>query len=287
MDKLPDETKVGVVSLTVGDLQRSLRFYQDVLGFTLRDQHNGVAHLGTAAEELLILNELPGARAVRGHSGLYHFAILLPSRRDLALILRQLADTNTRLQGASDHLVSEALYLADPDGNGIEIYRDRPRSEWPYANGQVQMATERLDISDLLSQISNDDPDWATLPEGTFIGHIHLHVANIPQSEQFYRDVLGLDLMVRYGPSASFLAAGGYHHHLGINTWAGPGAPPTPEDAAGLRWFSFDLPTEAALQAAVKRLQEAGVETEQVDDGVFVRDPSQNKILLRVTAPTT
>lgn len=287
MDKLPDETKVGVVSLTVGDLQRSLRFYQDVLGFTLRSQNNGVARLGTAAEELLILNELPGARAVRGHSGLYHFAILLPSRRDLALILRQLADTNTRLQGASDHLVSEALYLADPDGNGIEIYRDRPRSEWPYANGQVQMATERLDISDLLSQISNDDPDWATLPEGTFIGHIHLHVANIPQSEQFYRDVLGLDLMVRYGPSASFLAAGGYHHHLGINTWAGPGAPPTPEDAAGLRWFSFDLPTEAALQAAVKRLQEAGVETEQVDDGVFVRDPSQNKILLRVTAPTT
>jgi catechol 2,3-dioxygenase len=287
MGKLPDETKVGVVSLTVGDLQRSLHFYQDVLGFTVHDQHNGTVHLGTADEELLILNERPGAHSVRGHSGLYHFAILLPSRHDLARVLRQLADTSTPLQGASDHLVSEALYLADPDGNGIEIYRDRPRSEWPIVNGEVQMATERLDISDLLSLLSGDDPAWTALPEGTFIGHIHLHVANIPQSEQFYRDTLGLDLMVRYGPSASFLSAGGYHHHLGINTWAGPGAPPTPEDAAGLRWFSFDLPSDEALQAVAVRLEDAGIQTEQTGDGIFVRDPSQNKILLRALETTS
>lgn len=282
MTKIANETRIGNVALFVSDLSRSLAFYREYLGFDVLSQQDGEATLGADDEALLHLKEKPGGRAVRGVSGLYHFAILMPNRLELARILRNFAEKETAMQGFSDHLVSEALYLADPDRNGIEVYRDRPRSQWPYQDGKLMMATDPLDLEDILSELPPDDGEWTGLPAGTSIGHIHLHVSNISREEAFYRDVLGFELITRYPPSASFLGAGGYHHHIGINVWAGAGAPPPPPDAVGLRWFTVDLPSEEARKAAVERLDSAGVQVEKREHGLFLRDPADNGIVLRV-----
>lgn len=282
MTKIADETRIGSVALSVSDLSRSLAFYQEHLGFDALTQQDGEATLGVGEEALLHLKEKRGARAVRGVSGLYHFAILMPSRLALARILRNFAEKETPMQGFSDHLVSEALYLADPDGNGIEVYRDRPRSQWPYQDGKLMMATDPLDLEDILSELPPGDSAWTGLPAGTTIGHIHLHVSNISRGEAFYRDVLGFELITRYPPSASFLGAGGYHHHIGINVWAGVGAPPPPPDAVGLRWYTVDLPSKEARKAVVERLDSAGVDVESREQGLFLRDPADNGIVLRV-----
>lgn len=282
MSTIADETHIGIVALTVSDLSRSLAFYQEHLGLEMLSQKDGEATLGAGGQALVNLREQPGARAVRGVSGLYHFAILMPNRLELARILRNFAEKETPMQGFSDHLVSEALYLADPDGNGIEVYRDRPRSEWPYSDGKLMMATDPLDLQDILSELPSGDTEWSGLPAGTTMGHIHLHVSNISRDEAFYRDVLGFELITRYPPAASFLGAGGYHHHVGINVWAGAGAPPPPPDAAGLRWYTIDLPSQEARQAVEQRLRSAGVEVEAHDEGHFLRDPAANGIVLRV-----
>lgn len=284
MATIADETSIGIVALTVSDLSRSLAFYREHLGFEVQQQNNGEATLGAGSRELLRLKARPGARAVRGVSGLYHFAILMPNRLELARILRNFAEKETPMQGFSDHLVSEALYLSDPDGNGIEVYRDRPRPEWPYRDGKLMMATDPLDLQDILSELSPQVKAYDRLPDGTTIGHIHLHVADLAREEAFYRDVLGFELITRYPPSASFLSAGGYHHHLGINVWAGPGAPPPPPDAVGLRWYTIDLPTEEAHGTVVARLEENGVGIEAHEEGLFLRDPAGNSIVLRVAA---
>lgn len=283
-NKLPADTKIGTVSLTISDMERSLDFYQNGLGLKLLRHEDNVAHLGAGEAELLKLTAVPQARVVRGVTGLYHFALLLPNRVELAGALRHFMNRNVALQGFSDHLVSEAIYLADPDGNGIEVYRDRPRSEWPYDGDRLQMATDPLDLRDLLAELSEDDGDWDGMPAGTTMGHIHLHVANIPQSEAFYRDVLGFDLMVRYGHAASFLAAGGYHHHVGINTWAGAGAPPPPADAAGLRWFAVLLPSQDAVDALLARLDAAAIPFQRRNGAIEVQDPSQNRVRLRAAS---
>lgn len=283
MTRIADETQIGTVALSVSDLSRALAFYQEHLGFRILSQQNGEATLGAADEALLHLREKPGARAVRGTSGLYHFAILMPNRLELARILRNFARNETPLQGFSDHLVSEALYLADPDGNGIEVYRDRPRSEWPYRDGKLMMATDPLDLDDILSELPPEEQEWAGLPAGTTIGHIHLHVSNISREEAFYCDLLGFELITRYPPSASFLGAGGYHHHIGINVWAGVGAPPPPPNAVGLRWYTIDLPSEAAREQVAQRLNSAGVQLETHEQGLFLRDPAENGIVLRVS----
>jgi catechol 2,3-dioxygenase len=184
------------------------------------------------------------------------------------------------LSGASDHLVSEALYLDDPDGNGIEIYRDRPRAEWPRMGGQIQMATDRLDIDGILGELERDDRPWDGLAPATTIGHMHLHVADLKAAEAFYHGVLGFDIIVRYGPSALFVSAGGYHHHIGLNTWAGVGAPPAPAGSAGLRYFVVRLPDQAALDAVLARVREAGVAIEPHGEGALVRDASGNGVVL-------
>lgn len=283
MNEIASKTTIGSVALTVSDLSRALAFYQEHLGFELQKHEHAEAMLGAGDRELLRLKENPEARQVRGRTGLYHFAILVPNRLELARILRHFAEKGTRMQGFSDHLVSEALYLADPDGNGIEVYRDRPRFEWPYRDGKLQMATDPLDLQAILSELPEEDQPWQGLPAGTTIGHIHLHVSDISRDEAFYRDVLGFQLITRYPPAASFLGAGGYHHHVGINVWAGAGAPPPPEDAVGLRWYAIDLPSEDAREEVLHRLEKAGIKPEMRDDGVFVRDPAANGILLRVS----
>jgi catechol 2,3-dioxygenase len=282
-DTIAPATAIGEVQLYVADLERALAFYTDSLGFQLLGHEDGQAVLGAGEQRLVVLNEKPGARASRGTTGLYHFAVLLPDRKGLAGLLYHLAESNTAVQGASDHGVSEALYLADLDGNGIELYRDRRRREWPVDDiGRLQMVTEALDIDDLVMELRGGAEPWAGLPAGTTIGHVHLHVRNLAEAEQFYTRVLGFQMMQRYGGGAIFVSAGGYHHHIGLNTWAGEGAPPPPPDAAGLRWFEIRLPDQAALDALLERLKAANAPFESMDGGVLAQDPSQNRFLLTV-----
>jgi len=275
-------TNIASTHLTVADLARSKRFYTDVLGFRPLDRTGDTLTLtADGATPLLSVTELPGAPPKPARAtGLYHFAILTPSRLDLARSLRRLAEMRYPLSGASDHLVSEALYLDDPDGNGIEIYRDRPRAEWPRPGGQIQMATDPLDIDGLLGELERDDRPWDGLAPATTIGHMHLHVADLKAAEAFYHGVLGFDIIVRYGPSALFVSAGGYHHHIGLNTWAGVGAPPAPAGSAGLRYFVVRLPDQAALDAVLARVREADIAIEEHADGALVRDASRNAVVL-------
>lgn len=272
-------THIGLVSLTVADLARSLRFYGDVLGLRPAERSNGSALLAAGATPLLHLAELPGARPKPARAtGLYHFAILLPGRPDLARWLRHVLASGWPLQGWSDHGVSEAVYLADPDGNGIEIYRDRPRAEWPVTNGELQMVTDPLDAASLLALADGAEP-WQAMPAGATMGHVHLHVASIPQAQAFYCDVLGFDLVQRYGPSALFVSAGAYHHHIGLNTWAGAGAPPAPAGSAGLRYVTMVVPDATSLASLARRVQQAGIAVTPQDGGWFLRDPSGNGLV--------
>lgn len=275
--------RIGAVALTVSDLERSLDFYTNKMGFKAQERAGDTARLGAGGETLLSLTGRPGARKAARTSGLYHFAVLVPSRFHLAQALRSLAEGGAAFQGAADHGVSEAIYLADPDGNGIEIYVDRASADWPRdAQGSLQMVTEELDLDGLLGELQADPGAWNGLPEGTRVGHVHLHVANLARSEVFYTGVLGLKLMQRYGSAAAFLSAGGYHHHVGINTWNGAGAPPTPPDAVGLRWFSLRLPDSAALEQVAGRVRGAGLAVEERAEGLFFTDPSGNGIILAI-----
>jgi catechol 2,3-dioxygenase len=239
---LPADAHIGRVSLTVRDLERSVAFYTDVIGLVERQRAGRVSRLGPAGGRVLIeLHERADAIAKpRRTTGLYHFAILVPTRAALGRSLRRLADRRHPLTGASDHLVSEALYLDDPDGLGIEIYRDRPRESWQrLADGQLAMSTDPLDL-----QSVHDEPGaetaWNGLEPGTVMGHVHLHVPHLDTAEQLYCGRIGFDPIVRRYPGALFVSAGGYHHHLGLNTWTGVGAPPPPEKAVGLRSFTIE-----------------------------------------------
>jgi catechol 2,3-dioxygenase len=279
-EKLPTNLTLGPVQLTITDLNRSLAFYQERLGFQLHLRENNVAYLGAGDDDLLVLHENPDAQRVTGTSGLYHFAILVPSRRHLALSLKHIADTETRVSGFADHLVSEAIYLPDPDGNGIEIYHDLPRDEWQYEDGHFKMATLPLDLRSVLSELETADATWDGLHPKTVMGHVHLHVADLADTEYFYGDVLGFDLMIRFVGTASFFSVGGYHHHLGTNIWAGADAPPPPDNAVGLRWFTLNLPDQSALDSLVERLDAANVPIDENETGLLVRDPAMNAILL-------
>ncbi len=291
MNQLPAETSMGPVHLRVADMDQALAFYHDVLGLQPPPQASSAAAVtlyGLDGRVLVALSTGPGVRPRPPRStGLYHFAILTPDRASLGATLRRLLETRYPIQGASDHGVSEAVYLADPDGNGIEIYRDRPRAEWPFENGELAMVTESLDAEGVLAESTGD---WEGLPRGTRMGHIHLQVRDLAEAEDFYTRGLGLDLMQRFPPvaqglgraSAAFMSAGGYHHHVGINTWASAGAPPPPQDAAGLQHFTLLLPNMNAIEAARTRLQTAGVLVEPQDDALLVRDPSGNAVRLEV-----
>jgi catechol 2,3-dioxygenase len=280
-ETIAPETAIGEVQIYVSDIDRSIRFYRDALGFKVLDQAGGQASLGAGDRRLLGLYERPNARRVRGTTGLYHFAVLLPDRKGLARLLYHLAENETEVAGASDHGVSEALYLSDPDGNGIELYRDRRRNEWPVDDlGRLQMVTEELDIDNLVMELKGGALEWTGLPEKTVVGHVHLHVRDLLEAEQFYVRVLGFQMMQRYGSGALFVSAGGYHHHIGLNTWAGVGAPPPPQDAVGLRWFEVLLPDSQAMQSVQQRLEAASVPYEPQETGILVRDPSENAILI-------
>jgi catechol 2,3-dioxygenase len=284
------ETNVGLLALTVSDLQRSLNFYENALGFKVLEKTDHSAILGAEPNKpLLILSELPGAKpSPKRSTGLYHFAILTPSRADLGRSIRHLIDVGYPIGGHSDHLVSEAFYLDDPDGNGIEIYRDRPRSEWNWVNGQVQMAADPIDIRGILDAAAAENKPWEGLAQGTTIGHMHLQVANIPEATRFYHDVLGFDIVAGW-PSALFISAGGYHHHIGMNTWNSLNGKPAPAGSAGLQFFSLSLPNEEAREAVLARLDKANILYTRKADGVLLYDPWHNGIWLTVgaTAPAS
>lgn len=279
MSAIHPATRLGPVLLTVADLERSLAFYGAVLGFRVRDRREDLAVLtADGAAPVVVLAALPGARPQpRRTTGLYHFAVLFPTRRELARALARLVQARYPLQGASDHLVSEALYLADPDGHGIELYADRPRQQWPTTARGVAMATAPLDLDGLLAEL--DAPSAATggVPPQTCIGHVHLRVADLGQAEAFYHGRLGFAVTQRDYPGALFLSAGGYHHHIGANVWGSQGAPPPPRDALSLRAFTIVLPDVAALDAVLRRLDPPAQEGPA---GWFVRDPFGTGILM-------
>jgi len=243
---LPADAHIGHVSLTVRDLDRSLLFYRDVLGFVEARREGRSLYLSPPGGRVLIeLHERTDAVAKpRRSAGLYHFAILVPSRAALGRSLRRLAEKRWPISGAADHLVSEALYLNDPDDLGIEIYRDRPRDSWRIVDGEMAMATDPLDLDAIHEEPGAETP-WQGLEAATVMGHVHLHVPHIDTAEAFYCGRIGFDPTVRRYPGALFVSAGGYHHHLGLNTWVGVGAPPPPENAVGLRAFTIE---SAAIQ---------------------------------------
>ena len=271
--RLPDALRLGHVRLQVSDLARSLDYYTGVLGLEVRrtDDASATLHAAGEAAPLVELVELPGTAPITTNSrlGLYHFAILVPDRAALGRFLGHVARIGTRI-GASDHLVSEALYLRDPDGLGIEVYRDRPRSEWRYAHGELAMASDPLDTGGVLA--AGKDEPWTGMPRGTVMGHVHLHVGDIPTASRFYHDALGFDRMVSSYPGALFMSAGGYHHHLGVNTWAGNAPPASERDARLLEW-RIVLPTADDARAAAERLEAAGYTVSRESEGWLASDP--------------
>ncbi len=279
---LPAATRMGAVHLTVADLSRSIEYYQRAVGLRLHDRDGDTASLGAGGEDLLVLVGRADARPVRGYCGLYHFALLLPERADLARWLAHAVRDQVPLVGLSDHFVSDAIYLNDPDGHGIEIYWDRPRESWEGMVAQ-RMTTTPLDTASLLGELP--DPERAAfdgLGAGTSMGHVHLCVADVPAAIAFYRDLLGFALMAALGSHAAFLSAGGYHHHLGVNTWESAGAGQPPAGAASLRYATVLLPSRDELDALLARLSETGLEQtpEPALGGALVRDPSGNSLLL-------
>ena len=281
MGDLPGDARLGAIRLRVGDSDRIGRFYEESIGLQVLGRDGPVTSLGVMDGEPLVelAADRDAARRPPHTTGLFHLAILVPTRVDLAHALRRVVATGWRLSGASDHLVSEALYLQDPEGNGIEIYRDRPRDQWGEDGGELRMATLPLDLEGVLGELDPGDPPADGMPAGTTIGHVHLQVADIPAAEGFYNGALGLDVMVRSYPGALFLSAGGYHHHLGLNTWQSQGAPAPPDGALGLDRYELVLPDAAARDDAAERLADAG-DPVRLDEGVLATDPSGNRVLL-------
>lgn len=270
--RLPAATRLGAVRLQVADLGRSIEYYHEVLGLRVLDQDQRRARLGPVGEDVVLveLTELPGAspHPYNGRLGLCHFAILLPSRPALGRFVAHLAAINA-YAGQADHAVSEAFYLRDPDGLGIEVYADRPRSQWPVANGKLAMGLDPVDMQSLLREAGSTK--WDGMPAGTRIGHVHLHVGTIPEAEKFFHKTLGLDVTADM-PSALFMSAGGYHHHLGTNTWAGNSPPPKETDARLIEWTLL-LPGSSDALRVAETLKEAGYSVKRDGEDWLAADP--------------
>ncbi|PIC97287.1 glyoxalase [Sporosarcina sp. P26b] len=270
---------VGQVNINVTNLNLSLEFYQKVIGFQILEQTDRKAVLTADGKIGLLTIEQPVdvLPKEKGKTGLFHFALLLPTRADLSVFLRHLSETGFRF-AASDHLVSEALYITDPDGNGIEVYIDRPAIEWTWSNGEVKMVSDPLDVESLLAV---SDMDWDGLPADTVMGHVHMHVADLQKAEEFYTKGLGFTVVSHY-PQAVFISTGDYHHHIALNTWQGVGASKPRENSVGINWYTLTFPNEEAIAKVIEQLQYLGA-SYVVEDGLFViEDPSGNKIQLTV-----
>jgi len=283
-------TRMGHVSLTVTNLENQIAFYTQVLGFILNWREGNKAGLGAGGADLLRLTEEPDLKKYRGVTGLYHFAVLFPNRRELARAMARLFALHYE-NYPTDHIMTKTTYLDDPEGNGIELYAESPEDgTWSLANGEyitrrkdgsLSNGREPLNVNELFALLSQDDNLEQGIPPETRVGHVHLHVRDIDEAIDFYHGVIGFDVMgVAKAFRMGFVSAGGYHHHLGLNTWQGEGAPPPPADAAGLRYLTVELPDQEALAQVISRIDAAGIPSNQTDDGILVQDPSQNGVLL-------
>ena len=274
-------TTMGAVALTVADLDGMRRFYEQAIGLRTIDQEEDLVRLG--ADERTVLVELHGRGGAPPSppraTGLFHLALLVPERAELARAIRRVTEAGRRFSGASDHFVSEAMYLDDPEGNGIELYRDRPREEWYDPDGGFRFGTVPLDLDAVLAEMPAD-PDPG-MPAGTGMGHVHLRVHDIAAARAFYEGVLGFDVMVDEIPTALFISAGGYHHHLGMNVWHSAGGAPPPPESRGLRHYEVVVPGAGEVERVAARMEQAGAAPVRDADGVHVTDPSGNRLLLR------
>ncbi|UCZ54081.1 VOC family protein [Bacillus shivajii] len=272
---------VSQVHLKVQDLERSITFYKEMIGFQVLSQEERKAKLTADGKNVLLYIEQPDDVVPKQQrsTGLYHFALLLPKRSDLALVVKHLSEKNYPI-GSSDHLVSEAIYLSDPDGNGIEIYVDRSPETWEWKDNEVKMTVDPLNLSKLLNEIEEGDT-WEGLPSETLIGHIHLHVAELPDTEAFYRE-LGFDVVCRFGKQALFMSTGGYHHHIGLNTWAGVGASAPAEKNVGMKQFTLDYPNYEKREIIMNNLKKIGAPLIEENGSIKTKDPSGNLIELYV-----
>jgi len=283
-------TRIGHVALSVVQLEPQVTFYQQVIGLGVNWRRGKQAGLGSGGKDIVQLTEQPGFKRYRGVTGLYHFAILFPNRRELARVVGRLFALKYR-NYPTDHIMTKTTYLDDPEGNGIELYAESPEDgTWSMANGEyvtrradgsLSDGREPLDVEALFSNLMKDDRLDAPAPAETRVGHVHLHVRDVDEAVRFYHGVIGFDVMgVAKEFRMGFVSAGGYHHHVGLNTWQGEGAPPPPADALGLRHFQVLLPDDRELERVAARVRENGTPTEQMEDGLLVRDPSQNGVLL-------
>jgi catechol 2,3-dioxygenase len=272
---LPAALRLGPVHLTVADLGRAVAWYGRALGLRMHRRDEQEAELGDGDETLVVLHEDPQARPAGRHAGLYHYALLYPSREELARAALRLFATRTPIQGASDHRTHEAIYLPDADGNGIELAADRPREAWPQDLG-YRHGPAPLDFDALLATIDGEPPA-EHVGDGMRVGHVHLHVGDVDEGLAFYRDRLGFDEQANLG-SAAFVSAGGYHHHLGFNVWNGRGVGPPPPGTVGLREWTIELPSAADVQDVRERLERGGVQVEPGDGGFVVRDPWETAV---------
>jgi catechol 2,3-dioxygenase len=283
-------TLMGHVSLKVANLENQITFYTQVLGFKLHWREGNQAGLGAGSADLLRLTEEPNLKRYRGTTGLYHFAILFPNRKELARAMARLFTIRYE-NYPTDHIMTKTTYLDDPEGNGIEFYAESPEDgTWSLSNGEyitrrkdgsLSNGREPLNVNELFALLSQEDALDQPVPPETRVGHVHLHVRDVDEAVDFYHGVIGFDVMgVAKAFRMGFVSAGGYHHHLGLNTWQGEGAPPPPADAAGLRYFTVELPDQEALNQVIARIDAAAIPSNQTEDGLLLYDPSQNGVLL-------
>ena len=283
-------TLMGHVVLTVANLENQITFYTQVLGFKLHWREGNKAGLGAGDADLLRLTEEPNLKRYRGITGLYHVAILFPNKRELARAMAHLFTLRYE-NYPTDHIMTKTTYLDDPEGNGIELYAESPEDgTWSLANGEyvtrrtdgsLSNGREPLNVNELFQLLSGEDGPEHSIPPETRVGHVHLHVRDIDEAVDFYHGVIGFDVMgVAKAFRIGFVSAGGYHHHLGLNTWQGEGAPPPPVDAVGLKYFTVEIPNQETLDQVVERIDAAGIPSNQTADGLLIHDPSQNGVML-------
>jgi catechol 2,3-dioxygenase len=289
---LHPDVGVGAVTLTVADLENQIRFYQQALGFKLHSHEGNKATLGSDSTALLHLIEEPNRKKYRGVTGLYHFAVLFPNRRELAIAIARLFAIRYR-NHPTDHIMTKTTYLDDPEGNGIELYAESPEDgTWSLKDGKYETrrkdgswsdGREPLDVNALFSLLKEDEDLSVPVPPETKMGHIHLHVRDVDEAVDFYHGVIGFDVMGNVKDfQMAFVSAGGYHHHIGLNTWQGRGAPPPPADAVGLRYFTVEFPNQQALDESVANIDKAGISYNKTDQGILLYDPSQNGVMLKL-----
>ena len=286
------KTMMGHISLTVANLDNQIEFYTKAMGFKLHWKDGTKAGLGAGGNDLLLLTEEPDRKKYRGVTGLYHVAYVFPNKHELAIAVARLFAIKYP-NSPTDHIMTKTTYLDDLEGNGIELYCESPEDgTWRFANGKYESiradgswsdGREALDLEELFSHLADEDKLDVPVPSELRIGHVHLHVRDVDEAVDFYHGILGFDIMgVAKAYNMGFVSAGGYHHHIGLNTWQGAGAPPPPEDAVGLRYFTIDLPDQNAYDEVVARVDESGISSNQTEAGLLLHDPSQNGVILRV-----